>query len=665
MLLSIQDFEALGVEESLARSVSDLLRAELARSARLRLLEETGRLYRLQRESARLRDLFEEKSLRHLGELLESRYVLTGSVSRLDTLIVVSARVVDAETGEVLASEVVQHAGSLGRLGESIKDLSRRVLAHFPLTGKIVKVRGDTLVADIGLADGLLPGQELTVADLGDGRAESWGQPSLSVRCRVVYADDRTSRLVPSIPGKAWPLGAGSTVLGIDTARELARTLEKETKTGPSALEKAEENFGSVLIESEPSGALTVLSGLDVGRTPVKGAHLSAGRHPLYLDLPGYLEVSDSITVVPGTLKKYSYELVRQTGRLTIFTVQPDITVRIDTLEFPVGGTGSITLEEFPAGTHRLEARKKGYETYRETVEIDFRQDSTIRINLVPHPGSLLLNSVPTGARIFIDGIFTGKSTPWRLTHLTAGIHVVLLSIRDYGVAQDTVEVLPGEDLTLEPELRPGWFDYTPVGMALIPRGERFKSQGDIVLVDSFYIDIHEVTNRAYAYFVSATGYKPPPHWLKGAPPDGEEDHPVVNVSYEDAARFAAWCGKRLPTEVEWERAAMGEEFRKYPWGNSFQPGAANTWSEGLGRTVPVGSYPSDKNSFGLYDLAGNVSEWVDSWLDGRKMYRVYRGGSYYVNDTDPSMASRDGLYPISKNKYIGFRCARDLKVRW
>ena len=168
VLLSVDEFKPLGVERSVAASVSEILRTQLAGSKRLRLLEETGRLYRLQRKSARFRDLTAEKNLLRLGELLESRRVLTGSVSRLDTLLVITARVVDAETGITLAGEVVEHATGPGRLGEAIRSLARKVLAHFPLTGRVLEVRGDTLLAELGLVDGLLPGQELTVLDLTD-----------------------------------------------------------------------------------------------------------------------------------------------------------------------------------------------------------------------------------------------------------------------------------------------------------------------------------------------------------------------------------------------------------------------------------------------------------------------------------------------------------------
>jgi len=662
VLLSVQDLEAIGVDQTLARGLSDILRSELAQSARLRVVEETGRLYRMQRESSRLRDLFRDSSLRDLGELLESRYVLTGSVSRLDTLIVITARIVDAESGVILASETVQKSGGFGRLEEKVSELASKIIAHFPLGSKIVQILGDTVVADLGFDDGLRPGQELTVVEVGADQGKSGAWTFNSWRCRVVGGDERTSRLLPLAKNPGWPPAAGSLVVGIGETGGLARGMEKTPESVSSPLDRSSGNFGDVLVESTPSGALAVLSGLDVGRTPVKVAHLATGKHPLYLSLPGYCEVFDSVTVIPGRLEKYSYELKLQTGRLTIFISQPDVSVRIDTLEFPVPGTGVITLEDFPAGSHRIEARKDGFETFSKNVTIDFRQDSTLVINLTPHPGSILVTSQPTGANIFIDGIFTGKLTPWRLSNLPAGFHVLCLTLRDYGMAADTVEVKPGVDLSLELNPVHGRFEDNALGMTLIPAGRLVLSESDTVQVDSFYIDTYEVTNLAYAYYVASTGAKAPSHWKEGVLTQGEEYHPVVNVSWEDAARFAAWCGKRLPREEEWERTAFGESARKYPWGDSYRPGAANIWSEGLNRTARVGSYPDDKSPFGVFDLVGNVSEWVDSWLDSDKTYRVYRGGSYYVNETDPSLFSRDGLYSISKNKYIGFRCTMDFK---
>ncbi|MFH1068685.1 MAG: SUMF1/EgtB/PvdO family nonheme iron enzyme [Candidatus Glassbacteria bacterium] len=661
LLLSVQEFEALGVDPSLGRTVTELLRTELGRSSRLRLLEETGRLYRMQRESARLRELFSERSLRRLGELLESRFVLTGSVSGLDSLISVTARVVNAETGEVLAAETVEHTGGVASLGSSVRSLSRKLLAHFPLTGLVTASRGDTLTADLGLADGVLPGQELTVADFAEKTSGIDTRSRRSARFRVLEALDRSCTLVPAAPRARGIFPVGATVIAAEGPLELlSRAGGRKPTESPLTNEKG---FGSVTVETEPPAALAVLAGLDVGRTPVRVSQLAAGRHQLYLYLEGYREVFDSVTVVPETVQDYHFTLNRLTGTLRIFTAQPDVSLRVDTLELSVAGTGSVTLKDFPAGEHSIEARKPGYKTWRKTVAVDFAQDSTLRIELEPYPGSLLVNSVPQQADIFLDGVFTGKKTPWSLVHLDTGAHNIRVSLPGIGSAVDTVEIQPGRDETVELKLREGWFGYEPAGMMLIPAAVMELAGGDSVKVDSFYIDRHEVTNRAYALYLEATGAKPPPQWPGGRIPEGRENHPVVNVTWEEAARFAAWTGKRLPSEDEWEMAAMGIRFRKFPWGDSYRPGTANIWSEGRGGTVEVGSYPDDISVYGIYDMMGNVAEWVDSWTDGNQRYRTFRGGSFYVNQDDPSLASRDGHYPISRNLYVGFRCARDLHV--
>lgn len=659
VLLSVQDFEGLGVEKSLARTVSDLLRTELGRSDRLRLLEETGRLYRMQRESVRFRDLFNEGTLRSLGELLESRFVLTGSVSRLDSVIVISSRIVDAETGEVLAAESAENRGGLSALGAAARTLARKVLAYFPLTGRITAVKGDTLAADLGLADGILPGQELTVADLEEKAAGLTTRPLRSSRYRVADALDHSCSLIPLIGLNKVVFAVGASVFspgGLD--RLLAAGARRKSEGLP---ESDTGKFGEVEVESVPAGALALVAGLDVGRTPVKVSRLAAGLQELILSLPGYKEVFDSITVTPGQLGKFHYDLERQTGRLTIFTVQPGITLRIDTLEVEVADSGSVDLPDFPAGIHEIEARKPGYKTWQSRIDLNFRQDSTLTVTLEPYPGSLFITSRPPGANIFIDGNFTGKATPWRLTRLESGARIVRLSLAGYGAALDTAEVQPGKDATLDLELKKGWFDFQPFGMTLVPAARLVTEQNDSVMVDTFYIDIYEVTNRAYAFFVAAANAKAPEGWVNNAPPAGEEDLPVAGVSFEEAERFAAWCGKRLPTEQEWALAAIGPAPHRFPWGESYHPGAANIWSEGLNHGAKVGSYPEDKSIFGLFDVVGNVAEWVDAWTDENQTYRVYRGGSYYVNETDPSLFSRDGHYPNSKNRYIGFRCARSL----
>jgi sulfatase modifying factor 1 len=279
------------------------------------------------------------------------------------------------------------------------------------------------------------------------------------------------------------------------------------------------------------------------------------------------------------------------------------------------------------------------------------------------------------------------------------------------------------------------------------------------VRVDGFWLDEHEVTNARFRRFVEATGYvttaerppdvraimaqvppgtpPPPPEtlvpgslvfrrtdgpvprddvsrWWKWTPganwrhPEGpgsdiggRDDHPVVQVSWDDAVAYARWAGRRLPTEAEWERAARGGlEGKPYTWGEA-EPGAGGRWqanlwqgdfpgrndeADGFDRTAPVGSFPP--NGFGLFDMAGNVWEWCADWYR-RDLYgaraggpvtvnprgperpddprhlappmRVQRGGSFLCNDGYCSRyrpSARHGCSPDTGMSHVGFRCA-------
>jgi len=207
-----------------------------------------------------------------------------------------------------------------------------------------------------------------------------------------------------------------------------------------------------------------------------------------------------------------------------------------------------------------------------------------------------------------------------------------------------------------------------PDGMIRIPAGEfRMGSAAESgglpdeqpersVLLSAYFIDRFEVTNEAYSIFVSRTGHRMPENvnpastlWKDQTPMPGIEQHPVVNVSWTDAEAYCRWAGKRLPTEAEWEKAARGPDGRRYPWGNQWDFSLANSASYWAGRTVAfdsgadweafwvkgegahiakqkglngevltlaVGSFPGSVSAYGLFDMAGNVAEWVQDWYD-------------------------------------------------
>jgi formylglycine-generating enzyme required for sulfatase activity len=192
--------------------------------------------------------------------------------------------------------------------------------------------------------------------------------------------------------------------------------------------------------------------------------------------------------------------------------------------------------------------------------------------------------------------------------------------------------------------------------------------------VGPFYIDRYEVTNADYHRFVKALDRPPPAHWNGHAPPPELADHPVTYVSWYDARDYCAWRGKRLPTEFEWEKAARGAEGLKFPWGDIFDPGIANTPQSKIGHTTPVGRFPKGASPYGAMDMAGNVWEWTDSWYkpypgntrsnpNYGEMYRIVRGGSwfdceFYRCGISAPTFNRGFFIPNTQNDTFGFRCA-------
>ncbi len=267
----------------------------------------------------------------------------------------------------------------------------------------------------------------------------------------------------------------------------------------------------------------------------------------------------------------------------------------------------------------------------------------------------------------------------------------------------------------------------TPVRceMVLIPggtfamgtdRGLPFEGPVHRVTVHAFWMDRCEVTNREFARFVAATGYRTESEkqgwsgvfapaakeWVptKGADwrhPDGpasslagRADQPVVHVSWDDAAAYAAWAGKRLPTEAEFEWAARGGRAgAEYAWGDTLHPGGAqmaNTWqgrfpehdtgTDGYPRIAPVGRFPP--NGYGLLDVTGNVWEWTSDWFSEEYFgtaegavdprgpasgtEKAIRGGSWLCSAnycTGYRVAARQHTPRDSALNNLGFRCVR------
>jgi len=260
----------------------------------------------------------------------------------------------------------------------------------------------------------------------------------------------------------------------------------------------------------------------------------------------------------------------------------------------------------------------------------------------------------------------------------------------------DRIKVAPPADVTAGMSV-PMYYSETRIGkepneMVLIPAGKfirgsnnRLPDEGPEYEAETkaFWIDKYEVTNLQYKQFMYSTNRKSPKLFRNRTYPEGKVDHPVVYVSWHDAYDYCMWAGKRLPTDIEWEKAARGTDGRNFPWGDDFDVNKVNSpvrWStlHMEGDTTPVGAFEDGKSPYGLYDMSGNVWEWTDSWYTqypGNKwpsenygeLYKVLKGGSwwdcsfYQCGVSAPSF-NRSYFKQNIKNSSFGFRCAKDEK---
>ena len=236
-----------------------------------------------------------------------------------------------------------------------------------------------------------------------------------------------------------------------------------------------------------------------------------------------------------------------------------------------------------------------------------------------------------------------------------------------------------------------------PKGMVLVPAGEFTMGTDDPqapadqhpareVHVDAFYIDKHEVTNAQFEEFILADGYNKRKYWTKegwefiqkerffyvhpgkekyridkplgfgGNSISTAPDHPVIGVSWYEAAAYAKWARKRLPTEAEWEKAARGTDARLYPWGNAFDFSKINYFPHHQ-KLLHVGSFFTGASPYGVMDMAGSVAEWC---ANGKGENKAHRGGGWNATRLQLQCTSREEAVPTYRHYTLGFRCAKD-----
>lgn len=246
-------------------------------------------------------------------------------------------------------------------------------------------------------------------------------------------------------------------------------------------------------------------------------------------------------------------------------------------------------------------------------------------------------------------------------------------------------------------------FDHPADGMPLvqIPAGEfimgsdKYSAErpAQQIFLDEYYLGKHLVSNEQFSKFIEATGYVTDAEkegagmvrigrrWKKVGEanwriPDGligiegRENHPVSQVSYNDAVQYCRWAGRELPTEAQWEKAARGTNGSEYPWGDQDPDDTMANFDNLVGTTTPVDRYEKGQSPYGIYDMAGNLHQWTADWYaTGERAMknpsgpengeeRVVKGGSFSEGIESLRSASRDRYPPNFSSFLFGFRCA-------
>ncbi|MEE9397290.1 MAG: SUMF1/EgtB/PvdO family nonheme iron enzyme [Methylococcales bacterium] len=476
-------------------------------------------------------------------------------------------------------------------------------------------------------------------------------------------------------------------------------------------------NWAVVKLGSEPTEATVIVDGKVMGTTPAT-LDLLTGSHQLEIKKEGFESWLKEVVAVAEHPQDFpKIKLSKAKGIVALKTEPVGVNVTVDGNFI---GQTPLNIRLTPDEIHKVSLFKPGYKTVVRKVEVSAAKKQSLRVNLPTDYGRISLANLPEDAQLFIDGnLKINDPDGIQLTTVPHQIEVRKKGFIPFKTTLTPRSGFPQQlDITMITESTKvaSKAQATQLGQKLVyiqpgrfTMGASRREQGrranevlhDVTLTRPFYIGTKEVSNAEFRKFKTN-------HYsgsIQGVSLDGNQ-HPVVQVTWNNAARYCNWLSKkeslppvyqekegimvarqpipngyRLPTEAEWAmvaRFAKQTKPLKYPWGGSFPP-PANSGNYGLrddySATAPVGSFKT--NRLGLYDIGGNVSEWVHDFYGvfsgtsttpqkdpvgpSKGKHHVIRGSSWHHGSiSELRLSYRD--YSSKERSDVGFRIARYTK---
>ena len=457
---------------------------------------------------------------------------------------------------------------------------------------------------------------------------------------------------------------------------------------------------GAMVVKSTPPGATVILDGAERGVTTADGLKiigLPIGEHSLKMTLTDYRDEARQVLVTNHGNNEIAVNLTGVPGKVTISTTPNGATVLLDGQE---SGKSLLMLRDVVPGQHEARVSLPGYASAAKEFILPPNGAQLVSFELVPlEKAQLEVTSDPPGATVYINDVARGGNTPVVINLAEIGEVEKEIKVEarlpGFQSVAKTVTIKAGDQRNCKFQLtkgpQPGQIMLNPkdgAEMIFIPAGVFLMGSTEMtenavddekpqhsVYLDGFFVYKNLVTIAQYRKFCQATGRELNNYYYKKA----DDDHPMMNVSWEEANVYAVWAGASLPTEAQWEKAARGADGRIYPWGNNWDAGKC--WFR-KDQTMPVGSFPAGASPYGALDMVGNVWQWCTDWYDENYypqspkmnpfgpvngLNRVLRGGSGGNLDFVDNVACRCAFRYHNGHglggKYVGFRCVSTLNV--